>query len=220
MRKLLLKLLLVLALFRLSIAFASSNIASEVLNYQKNCPEGDFKEISYVKELLEYMYRFDQDFRKLFIQNRDDQEIRSLLKIIDSFHILKMKQILNEHGWITISRFGAEYDQKAWLLVQHADDDSFFQAGVLFVLSCLVEKGETDKKNYAYLYDRVAAKFHQVGILQKYGTQVEIENSDIKLQPYEGSLDEVDKRRSEIGLEPLKDYLNNVKEIYKPSISY
>ncbi|NDD59187.1 MAG: hypothetical protein EBZ47_08075 [Chlamydiae bacterium] len=75
---------------------------------------------------------------------------------------------------IVISKFGSEYDKKAWLIIQHADDDPFFQAGVLFLLERLANKGETDPKNYAYLYDRVAAKFHQIGLLQKYGTQVDL----------------------------------------------
>lgn len=78
-----------------------------------------------------------------------------------------MKEILEKWGWILISQLGPEYDDKEWLLRQQGDNDPFFQAGVLLLLERLAQKGEMDKKNYAYLYDRATQKFSHVGFLQK-----------------------------------------------------
>lgn len=217
MKKLLLCALLGL-LFQLPYAFASNANALEqsLVKHKVNTPKGDLKRVSYIKQLIEYMYEFDQKVRQDLIKDRNNHKLQVLQKEMDAFHTTKMKEILKEYGWITISKFGSEYDQKAWLLVQHADDDQFFQAGVLFILSTLLNKGETNKKNYAYLYDRVAGKFHQIGMLQKYGTQVSIkDNGGVKLEPFEGRLEDVDSRRKEIGLEPLSEYLKMIREIYK-----
>ncbi len=134
---------------------------------------------TYVKRVIDYMYEFDQELRNLFIKHQSDERFGRLLKKLDAFHTARMKEILEIHGWIVISKFGVEYDKKAWLIIQHADDDPFFQAGVLFLLEKLTNKGETDPKNYAYLYDRVAAKFYQIGLLQKYGTQVDLAKDNI-----------------------------------------
>lgn len=172
-------------------------------------------DIEQVKNTILKMYELDQEVRHAYIKNLNNIKPEIIVKV-DEFHTEIMKKILQKYGWITISKFGKEADKQAWLLVQHADNDPFFQAGCLFILSNLIEKRETDKQNYAYLYDRVAANFHQIGLLQKYGTQVDIKGADIKLQPYEGSLKDVDKHRSEVGLESLNDYLQKIEKVYKP----
>lgn len=186
--------------------------------YQDQFPQGDLEQISYIKSLLDKMYDFDQTLRKDFIKNWSILEKQEILRKMDTFHTLKMKEILQRYGWITISKFGAEYDRKAWLLVQHADHDPFFQAGVLFLLGNLIPRKETDQKNYAYLYDRVALKFPSLGFRQRYGTQVLSKTKgEIILQPCEGTFEEVDHRRKEIGLEPLREYLKQVKEMVENS---
>ncbi len=189
-------------------------IEQKLQQHQNQCPTGDIKQISYVKTIIDYMYGFDQEFRKLCMKNPSDERLGKWLKKLDEFHTARMKEILKVHGWIVISKFGIEYDKKAWLIIQHADDDPFFQAGVLFLMEKLVDKGETDLKNYAYLYDRVAGKFHHIGLRQKYGTQVNLEKDTVKLQPHEGSVEDVERHRKAFGLEPLADYLNKMTEIY------
>jgi hypothetical protein len=197
------------------LALDIKNIEKKLEQHQKQLPKGDIKQITYIKRVIDYMYEFDQELRNLFIKHQSDEQLRKLLKNLDVFHTAHMKEILKVHGWIVISKFGSEYDRKAWLIIQHADEDPFFQAGVLFLLEKLANRGETDRKNYAYLYDRVAPKFNQIGLLQKYGTQVNLTKDIIKLQPHEGDIKDIDKNRKEFGLEPLADYLKQIKEIYK-----
>ncbi|MGI4852109.1 MAG: DUF6624 domain-containing protein [Janthinobacterium lividum] len=183
----------------------------------ENLPKGDLKPISYVKELLDYMYVFDQQIRVIFMQNRVvSPSLVELMQKMDDIHTSKMKEILKIHGWITISKFGTDYDHKAWILIQHADHDPFFQAGVLFILSKLLDTGDTDKQSYAYLYDRVAVNFPQLGMRQRYGTQlISKDNHNFELEPYEGSLKDVDDRRREMGLETLDNYLRQHKKMYE-----
>jgi len=84
-----------------------------------------------------------------------------------------LKQVVAEHGWPTYSLVGEDASRKAWLLAQHADHDPVFQLDVLGLMEPLVEAGEVNKTDYAYLYDRVMLKL--IGT-QLYATQVTCED--------------------------------------------
>lgn len=193
------------------ISFLEEKIKAE----QKNWPTGKLDDIGYVKKVIHKMYLTDQEVRQAFLKDMNHPKVQNLITSMDDFHTAKMKEILQQNGWLTISRYGHDTDHQAWLLVQHADQDPFFQAGCLFVLTNLVAKGETDKKNYAYLYDRVALKFENLGMKQKYGTQVNIGSADIKLLPYEGSIADLNQRRYEAGLNTIEEYLETIKKVYQ-----
>lgn len=182
---------------------------------QQTFPQGDLRDVDYVKRIISQMHLLDQELRAVFAQDFDNPEIQCLIAQMDEFHLTKMKQILLQYGWITISKFGQDADRQAWLLVQHADHDPLFQAGCLYILSCLIDKGETNKKNYAYLYDRVALKFQSLGMKQRYGTQLSLGNKEFELLPYEGSIEEINRKRSEVGLPPLEEYLKMIKQTYQ-----
>ncbi len=132
------------------------------------------------------------------------------------FAVLEHEQCVNAHanaewlkgeiakqGWPTISRDGAEADKAAWILVQHADHDPQFQKDVLERLTALRTKGETNPSNYAYLHDRVAAN---AGREQRYGTQGGCKAGQWTVKPLEDPAN-VDRRRADVGLKPLADYV-------------
>lgn len=169
-------------------------------------------DIDILKQHLVVMVDIDQDARKLFIDDINNIKIRQLMEKIDHFHTNHLKAILTVHEWISISKFGKEADHQAWLLVQHADHDPEFQANCLSTLEKLWPFKETDSKNYAYLYDRVAPK---LGLKQRYGTQAIIEGEQIELLPFEGSLVDLNERRHEMGLDPIEEYLETLKMTYK-----
>jgi len=104
---------------------------------------------------------------------------------------------------------GDVFSSKCFLVIQHSD--SITMNKYLPIIKELYNKGETDGQNYALLYDRVSLP--KTKGYQYYGTQV---NTDKNL-PYP-ILDEknVDKRRKELGMEPLKDYLVRFGISYKP----
>lgn len=208
-------LLIFCSLIYLPLAHASitSKIEQRVTHTQHVFPKGNICDVNYVKEIIDIMHQLDQEVREAFTKNPNNAELVRLMKKVDTFNTAKMKEVLTIHGWITISKFGKTYDDKAWLLIQHSDHEPFFQAGVLFLLSSIMDKGETSKIHFAYLYDRVALKFPTLAMKQRYGTQVSIEkNCNIQLLPYEGSLEDIDLRRKELGMEPLAEYLEEGKK--------
>lgn len=120
-----------------------------------------------------------------------------------------LKEVVAKHGWPSISMVGGEASIAAWLLVQHADADPKFQRQCLDLMTKL-PKGEVQKDNLALLTDRVLLA---EGKKQIYGTQFEI--TDGKLVPRDlEDPDNVDKRRAEVGLEPLAKYLENAAKFY------
>ena len=177
----------------------------QVLNHES------LDNIHIVKQHITLMTDIDQIARKLFIKDQNNEQIRQIIQEIDRFHTTHLKAILEIHHWISISRFGKEADNQAWLLVQHADHDPAFQVSCLAVLEPLVPLEETDKKNYAYLYDRTAP---MRGLKQRFGTQVNIDSTHVELLPYEGTLENVNKCRKEIGLEPVELYLQTIRRVY------
>lgn len=195
-----------------SIDLLREKIESEQLNFLV----GDVRNIEYVKTILCTMYQTDQEVRQVLIQDRKNVALIKIMSDMDQFYTDKMKEILAIHGWITISQFGADADNQAWLLVQHADHNHAFQEQVLMKLTDLYESGETNKRNYAYLYDRVALKSEKLGMKQKYGTQCTFaDNGDLSLSPYEGSLQDINKNRQQVGLGPVEEYIERLKDIYK-----
>lgn len=110
--------------------------------------------------------------------------------------------------WFSISEAGEEADHAAFLIVQHADQNVPFQQAVLERLSILVEQGETSVSNFAYLSDRVAVN---TGQAQLYGTQGWCTGMGTwEPREFEGSLDDLDQRRVDVGLEPLETYIDQV----------
>ena len=87
---------------------------------------------------------------------------------IDAANSIWLESFVRRRGWPRISTFGAEADLAAWLLVQHAASDPLFQSRSLMAMRPLLMTGETNRRNFAYLHDRVSLK---VGIPQNFGTQ-------------------------------------------------
>lgn len=121
---------------------------------------------------------------------------------IDADNVDWIKREVRTRGWFEISRYGREAEKDAWLLAQHADDDVIFQTEILTRLDTLRTKGETDPKNYAYLYDRVATN---TGHPQRYGTQGGCRNGKRFTFPLEDPA-RVDHLRAEVGMGTLAEY--------------
>jgi hypothetical protein len=194
-----------LALMKEKISLQKRELATETIN-----------DVEGIKALIQKMYSIDQEVRFACRRDMNKSELQNLIVEMDRYHIIKIKEILREYGWPVISKFGKDVDHQMWLLVQHADQAPFFQAWCLFVLSQLVAKGETDPKNYAYLYDRVSIKLGFFGIKQRYGTQVLLsDDGKVELYPYEGNVDTLNKRRKEVGLGPIEVYLQKLRKVYQ-----
>ena len=122
----------------------------------------------------------------------------------DHKNLKSLRLIIDEFGWPTRSMVGEKGARMVWTLVQHADKDPIFQRRCLTLMGALPRQ-EYDITFFAYLTDRVLIS---EGKKQLYGTQFEIDSSGKHFvpKPIEDEIN-VDKRRAEVGLEPLSYYL-------------
>ena len=138
----------------------------------------------------------------------------------DSINLKKVKKILDERGWLGADVIGYYGNLTLFLVIQHADFATLEK--YLPMMREAVKKGNAMASNLALLEDRVAI---WKGGKQIYGSQ--IAQNMVTGEPYVLPLidpDNVDKRRAEVGLPPMQDYLNHfgmvwdVKE-YKKKLS-
>ncbi len=128
---------------------------------------------------------------------------------IDEQNTKRMKEIVAEIGWPTISKVGKTASYNAWVLVQHADHDVPFQA---YCLQLLKEAPpyDIDPENLAYLEDRVRVN---QGRPQLYGTQFDqIDNQHVPY-PIEDIYD-VDARRAAFGMKSLQAEIDMMYQMY------
>ena len=155
------------------------------------------------KEILE-MAKIDQEIRATKFNEKRWVEV-------EGANTKKMKQIVKEIGWPTISKVGEEASENAWLLVQHADRDVAFQKECLELMKKLSPE-EVSEQNITYLYDRICVN---EGKPQFFGTQFyDNEHGAYGPRPIE-DIEHVDERRKTIGLEPLAEYKEGLIKKYR-----
>jgi hypothetical protein len=173
-------------------------------------------EINFNKPLvaqLDSIYIDDQTYRKQLVEiakksGWESQEVKDLWKIIhvkDSINLVKIKSILDQYGWLGADEIGAQGNSTLFLVIQHADIAT--QEKYLPMIREAVKNGKAKASELALLEDRVALR---QGKKQIYGSQVgrDPDTQQYYVMPLEDP-DNVDKRRAEVGLQPLASYLNN-----------
>lgn len=174
-------------------------------------------EVEKIRYDLSYMVKRDQKIRNEFNEaskkNPNGIYLRYLalkMGFIDLWNTHNLKKIINKWGWPKISVFGADADQNAWLLIQHADHSVDFQKQCLLLIEALVLENETKRSNAAYLSDRVAVR---EGRAQKFGTQGDISSTTQcwEAKPTEDARN-LDKRREDYELEPFIEYRCKVNQ--------
>lgn len=163
--------------------------------------------------LLDSIYEEDQKYRQQLaaIEEKygwESEEMKSLWKIIhekDSLNQQNVKKILDERGWLGPDVIGHQGNQTLFLVIQHAEIET--QEKYLPMMRDAVKKGNAKAASLALLEDRVALR---KGNMQIYGSQVgrDQETGEYYVLPL-ADPDNVDKRRAEVGLEPLQSYLSN-----------
>jgi|KBSMisStaDraftv2_1062788.scaffolds.fasta_scaffold196081_1 hypothetical protein len=128
----------------------------------------------------------------------------------DQWNQKQLQLILGRIGWPVISRYGAEADRTAFLIVQHATNDLSFQRDILAKLKKLLATKETGGENYALLFDRVREDEHG---RQRFGSQGQCHNGTWIFDPIEDPAG-VDKRRAALGMPPLARYKVIVEKTY------
>jgi hypothetical protein len=115
-----------------------------------------------------------------------------------------VSDILDKRGWLGEDVVGQQGNSALFLVIQHADLKT--QQKYLPMMREAVKTGRANASSLALLEDRVALR---QGKMQIYGSQVGTDNSTglHYVFPMEDP-DNVDKRRAEVGLEPLAEYVS------------
>jgi hypothetical protein len=128
----------------------------------------------------------------------------------DTARTERLKEIIEEYGWPTIDLVGKDGADAAWTIAQHSDLDPAFQETALELLRAAAEDGQASWGNVAYLEDRVAVA---KGEPQTYGTQMGCGPNGPKPATPLKDPERVDELRAEAGLDPLADYIAEMREV-------
>lgn len=160
---------------------------------------------------LDTIYREDQKYRLLVdsvakkhgFESEQMQSLWHKMAAVDSVNLIKVKEILNEHGWLGAQEVGHQGNMTLFLVIQHADPAT--QAEYLPMMREAVQKGDASAGSLALLEDRVALG---QGKKQLYGSQIgrDPESGEYYVLPLEDP-ENVDKRRAAVGLPPLAEYV-------------
>lgn len=153
----------------------------------------------------------DQYIRNLSIKFPKIKEICSEVIHQDSLSKTFVEKVLKKYGWPNLVLVGEEASHNFWLLVQHMDKDISLQKKALSLLRKEVERTEAISKDLAYLEDRILIA---EGKKQVYGTQFKIESGKLVMSPTE-DLDNLEERRSKMGISTVETQLNELKDNYK-----
>jgi hypothetical protein len=131
---------------------------------------------------------------------------------MDSINLIKVKKIIDTRGWLGKDVIGDKGITTVFLVIQHADSET--QRKYLPLMREAFAKGNAEASHLGSLEDRVAIG---KGEKQIYGTQigVDLETNISYVLPLIDPIN-MDKRRKEIGLQPLKEYLSMFNITWNP----
>jgi hypothetical protein len=166
-----------------------------------------------------YRMQMDGIASKYGWESKQMQNLWKVANKADSINLIKVKSILDQYGWLGPDVVGYEGSTTLFLVIQHSDQQT--QEKYLPGMREAVKNKKAQPSSLALLEDRVALG---QGKKQIYGSQIGRNPSTNKeyVLPLEDP-DNVDKRRAEVGLQPLNEYVQmwNIKwdvEEYKRNL--
>jgi hypothetical protein len=160
-----------------------------------------------------YRQQIDQIEAKYGWQSKEMQDHWKIINEKDSINLIKVCKILDERGWVGPDVVGRQGSSAIFLVIQHSELP--IQEKYLPMMREAVKNKNAQGSSLALLEDRVALR---QGKRQIYGSQVGRDNESG--QHYVLPLDDpdnVDKRRAEVGLPPLADYVSNWQIKWDPA---
>ncbi len=124
-------------------------------------------------------------------------------------HAQRLTEVLDESGWPTPDDVGDDGCEAAWLVLQHAIGEPALQRRGAELMARAVARGEASAARLAMLEDRIAV-FE--GRPQTYGTQLDWDERGLLSPADVHDPEGVDERRAGVGLEPLQDAVDRVRE--------
>ncbi len=165
----------------------------------------------------ELIARQDEDQRIRRLASRTDQagrlsvpdDVAARWQRIDEDNTTWLAGVVAERGWPGRSMAGEDGAHAAWLLAQHADQQPQVQRDFLAAMRAAVVHGEAWPSDQAYLEDRVRMN---AGRPQLYGTQFTVTDGGFGPHTIDDP-DNLDRRRSAVGLEPFADYEARIRSL-------
>jgi hypothetical protein len=162
---------------------------------------------------LENMMEEDQRFRTRVedVEKKygpNSKELEALWKEqtdLDNRLLKRLEEIIKEYGWPGKSLVGPDASLAAFLIIQHAAYE--YQKKYFPLMNEAMKKGEIEPRHLALLEDRILMR---EGKKQIYGSQLTRNEATGKFElwPIEDE-ENLDKRRSSVGLDPIADYVKN-----------
>jgi hypothetical protein len=168
------------------------------------------------KDIIDQLFIIDNDDQKYRLEvqeletkygphSRQVDSLWILLNKTDSINLIKVKDILDKYGWLGINDIGSQCNSTLFMVIQHSDLKT--QEHYLPLMRDAVKNKKARPNELALLEDRVALRNNKDQI---YGSQ--IGQDEKTLQYYVLPLldpDNVDKRRAQVGLRSLSEYLQH-----------
>ena len=175
----------------------------------KQTPEATLNK--HLVAFLDTIHQEDQKYReeeqvlekKYGWESKDVQDIEKIIKEKDSINLIQVEKIIAEYGWLGADIVGEMGNKTLFLVIQHSNTQT--QVKYLPMLREAVKNGKAKASYLALMEDRVLLA---QGEKQIYGSQLQMdsETNQWVLEPMIDP-DNVDKRRAEVGLKPLSEYL-------------
>jgi hypothetical protein len=168
---------------------------------------------------LDSIFVEDQKYRQMIgdiekkygHESKEMKNLWSTIRLKDSTNLIKVTTILDKFGWLGSDVVGGQGNGALFLVIQHSDQKT--QEKYLPMMREAVKNGKASGSSLALLEDRVALG---KGKKQIYGSQIHRDQKTGKyiVAPIEDEPN-VNKRRAEVGLEPLQDYVKHWDIDYK-----
>lgn len=161
--------------------------------------------LTILEEDQKYRMQMNEMQKKFGPDSKEMNDLWKITNLNDSINLLKVKKILDEKGWVGKDKVGAQANSALFLVIQHSDLET--QKKYLPMMKEAVTKGNASPGSLALLIDRIEIR---EGRKQIYGSQIGINQKDktYYILPLTDP-DNVDKRRTEVGLGPISDYVKN-----------
>lgn len=136
--------------------------------------------------------------------------VQKKIRLDDSLNLIIVTKILDKYGWLSSEAVGYEGNATLFLVIQHADLKT--QEKYLPMIKEAVANYKASPSELALLIDRIEMRNNRPQI---YGSQMETVDGKIRVYKIIDPKN-VNKRRAEMGLDSIEDYVRHWNIEYKP----
>lgn len=166
-------------------------------------------------ELLAMRER-DQTAREACDKGTTDERVSCYARVaerVDKPNTVRLKEIMNSGGFPDAKAVGKDGLEAFYLILQHSQDVEFKQQCLEHITKAFEAK-QLAPMDYANFTDRLLVN---LGKPQVYGSNFEFKDGKLVMSPAE-DVKNLDARRRKIGLPPMAEYVQKLKEVFKMEV--